>query len=151
MTVSRRGVVKGAAWTAPAIMVGTQAPALAASPTCPDDAVRLVSSSNCKMPGDSQGRQAYRITLEFANDCTAPAVITIVDVAMDNKGVSGTPGAEGSSAVVPPGGGTVLFHIDATNSANKSMVVTYTVTVEGNTSTVTETVNFTSFSPCPKA
>ncbi|OLT28505.1 hypothetical protein BJF82_03195 [Kytococcus sp. CUA-901] len=35
MSISRRTVVKGAAWTAPAVAVAAQAPALAASSTCP--------------------------------------------------------------------------------------------------------------------
>ena len=43
-----------------------------------------------------------------------------------------------------------VFYVDSSNSANISMVVIYTVTIDGQQYTLTETLQLDEFPPCKK-
>lgn len=55
-TISRRTVAKGAAWSVPAVVMATSAPALASSPPIIID---FAESSACKLPGTSWKDRGY--------------------------------------------------------------------------------------------
>jgi hypothetical protein len=56
--ISRRTVLKGAAWSVPAIMVATQLPAFAQTGT-PDITIDFGRSTACKIPGNSWREQCF--------------------------------------------------------------------------------------------
>lgn len=77
--MNRRTLAKGAAWTAPAIMVAAAAPSLAASPTDPD-----LSAAADKCPGQSDvpggwPKHGYRLTITGT-----PEVPEWVEVVLNN-------------------------------------------------------------------
>jgi hypothetical protein len=72
---SRRTLVKGAAWTAPAVVVATAAPAFAATrpPVAPPP-----DSFGCKYPGSSDPwNKSYRVELCFLNSTDEQVSVTI--------------------------------------------------------------------------
>lgn len=84
--ISRRRVVAGAAWTVPAVMVASAAPAVASSlpPVYPD----LKNASACKLPGsswpDSYGcwDQGYVLFVEFVNTFDYPVSVTVTGISV---------------------------------------------------------------------
>ena len=152
MTISRRTLVQGAAWTAPAIAVATATPALAASPT-PETPIVIdrEAEGSCKFPGDSRGQKAYRIAVHFSNESEVPGTVTIVDiVGPDGKELTWANDQNEDSYNIQPGGGDVVFFLLSDDSANISVQVTYTVAVDGKVYTLTETVAIPAFPPCEK-
>lgn len=152
MTISRRTLVQGAAWTAPAIAVTTTTPALAASPT-PETPIVIdgEAEGSCKFPGRSRGQKAYRIAVHFSNESEVTGTVTIVDiVGPDGKELTWANDQNRDSYTIQPGGGDVVFFLLSDNSANISVEVTYTVAVDGKVYTLTETVAIPAFPPCEK-
>ncbi|WP_374929094.1 hypothetical protein [Kytococcus sedentarius] len=150
MTISRRKLVQGAAWTAPAIAVATAAPALAASPGTPI-VIDEEAEGSCKFPGESRGQKAYRIAVHFTNESQVTGTVTIDDIAgPDGKELEWAGDQNQDSYTIPPGGDDVVFFLLSDDSANISVQVTYSVTVDGNVYTLTETVTIPEFPPCEK-
>lgn len=150
MTISRRTLVQGAAWTAPAIAVATTTPALAASPTPePPIVIDGEAKGSCKFPGESRGQKAYRIAVHFSNESEFTGTVTIVDiVGPDGKELTWANDQNPDSYVIQPGGGDVVFFLLSGDSANISVQVTYSVLVDGREYTLTETVTIPEFPPC---
>lgn len=75
--MNRRALAKGAAWTAPAVMVAAAAPSLAASPQ-----PTRVTGWACKMPGNSGAiKHGYRVTLSVT---PTPQVVVPIAVVLAN-------------------------------------------------------------------
>lgn len=79
--LSRRTVMKGAAWSVPVVVVASAAPALAASP-CLEFSL---SGDSCKWPG-AGNQWSYNIGLEVCNTCATPVTISITQI-VTNSGV----------------------------------------------------------------
>ena len=150
MTISRRTLVQGAAWTAPAIAVATATPALAASPT-PETPIVIdrEAEGSCKFPGDSRGQKAYRIAVHFTNESQVDGTVTIVQIlGPDGKELTWANDQNQDSYTIQPRGGDVVFFLLSDDSANISVQVTYSVTVDGKEYTLTETAAIPDFPPC---
>ena len=97
---SRRTLVKGAAWTAPAVVVATTAaPAFAATrpPVAPPP-----EADGCKYPGEkTPWEKSYRVNLCFSNGINEPADVSIT--ALTWRGVAPT---------FPPAGSTTDIFFD---------------------------------------
>ena len=80
----RRTLVKGAAWSVPAIAVATQAHAQTSSPPV---VFEPQPEGACKFPGNSfdDYSQAYRSALCFTNTASESATVTITSVVFDNE------------------------------------------------------------------
>jgi hypothetical protein len=96
---SRRTLVKGAAWTAPAVVVATAAPAFAATrpPVAPPP-----DSFGCKYPGNSTAwNKTYRVQICFLNSTSDAVSVTITGVTW-----------EGDAPTYPPTGSTADSFFD---------------------------------------
>ena len=84
--VSRRTVVKGAAWAVPAITVASAVPAMAASK--PDIEIDWGSSTACKIPGASFSafcyNKGYVLWGVFTNNTALDATVTITGITVGN-------------------------------------------------------------------
>jgi hypothetical protein len=79
--ISRRTVLKGAAWSVPAIMVATQLPAAAQmAGTPPEIEIDFGDSGACKIPGNSLGPycydKGYVLWATIVNNGSVPLVVT---------------------------------------------------------------------------
>ncbi len=119
--VSRRTVVKGAAWAVPAITVASAVPAVAQSGL--EDCLQYsLTGDACKWPGAGND-WSYRVGLCFSNTCPTPVDIYI-DHLENNAGKLFTPCEPGSfvgtTVTVPANGSycTGTFAFSSTASAN---------------------------------
>lgn len=71
--ISRRRVVAGAAWTVPAVMVASAAPAVAASKPC---LTASFGGDSCKWPG-SNNAWGYKLQICFTNTCDSDVEIYV--------------------------------------------------------------------------
>jgi hypothetical protein len=78
--VSRRTVVKGAAWTVPAIAVAAAAPAIAATPL-----VTFAVGLACKHPGNPKH---YHFNLDVTNNGSVTTTVTITSAVFDPSAAS---------------------------------------------------------------
>ena len=74
--VSRRRVVAGAAWSVPAVMVASAAPAMAASQCL----TATFGGESCKYPGSGQNAKGYKLQICFTNNCDISATIEVKSV-----------------------------------------------------------------------
>jgi hypothetical protein len=96
---SRRTLVRGAAWTAPAIVIATQAPAYAATrpPVAPPP-----DSFGCKYPGESDPwYKSYRVEICFLNGTSDPVDVSITGITW-----------RGAAPTYPPTGSTTDLIFD---------------------------------------
>ena len=98
----RRTLVKGAAWSVPAIAVATQAHAQGASVI--QCLTVAFSGTSCKCPGQGQNDFSYNLSVCFTNTCpvgTAPITVNVVRL-VSNSGVVLCPSAA-EQLVIEPG------------------------------------------------
>lgn len=131
--VSRRSVVRGAAWSVPVIVVAAAAPALAASPS---DSVTVSSSVNgCTF--DTNPAKNRRAVVTFHGNGASAVVITSVT----ESGTSATSVAP--TTFTPTSAGqnvTVRFTTGDANTHDRTLAVTYTV---GGGASITTSVTVT--------
>lgn len=133
--ISRRTLVKGAAWSVPAVTVLGATPAFAASPgeiTLPD-----TSESACKYTGNYPSGQAYRVELCFTNNMSDQRTITITGAEFKGTAISAdnyyfwyAGSFSETMELTLEGGETGCFYIFWTgkNLAQGDLRVTYTMT-----------------------
>ena len=127
--VSRRTVVKGAAWAVPVVAVASAVPAMAASPCEP---VITFGGLSCKCPGQSTG-DPWTYYLQFCAtldpNCTGGTVsITAVNSKTGGPGGTplGTPDGSPYPILVPAGElCSQTYKFTSANSAN-FILITYT-------------------------
>lgn len=138
--VSRRTVVKGAAWAVPAIAVASSVPAMAASgPIIPRPA-----GNACKHPGEPK---YYHFTFCFNN--TSAQSITISLNYMVVNGITG-PNTFPASVTVPAGT-ELCFYVDSglyDNSANGLATLYFSYPYLGNTINGTVSTMANDLPPC---
>jgi hypothetical protein len=116
---TRRTLVRGAAWTVPAVLVAGAAPIVAASA----GAGVVVATGACKLPGHAHGNdKGYRLTLTASNPAGGPGDFV---VAIRSFTVDGVPATNvvvtangscqrscgGGPQVCVPEGGSVTFSV----------------------------------------
>lgn len=148
--ISRRTVAKGAAWSAPVILAGTVAPAMAASP--PPVNPSLDPNGFCKHPGNPK---RYHVGIIWRNTLPCTTTVSIT-------GITLTPNASNEPAVTFPGsttftvGGnstaTKIYDSNLTEaSSNGTVYVNYTYTnCDSETVTAAVPLSAPSLPPCPK-
>jgi hypothetical protein len=123
---ARRTLVKGAAWSVPAIAVATQAHAQSASP----GEITFIQTGACKSPGASCSvfRFGYIFTFDAINTYPCDITVQTVDVTLLTGTAPGTLSVTGPIFV--PQGTTPSFtiQVNGTNSAN----VTFTAQLTFN-------------------
>jgi len=85
--ISRRTVVKGAAWAVPAIAVASAVPAMAASREC---LTYTFTPDACKFPG-ATNFWSYRLSIQICNACPTPITLTITSIKSGSTGLDLTP------------------------------------------------------------
>jgi hypothetical protein len=136
--ISRRTVAKAAAWSVPAIALAVSTPAYAASP----DGVITLTGDGCKLPGNATATyKGYAFEALLSNTTAADVTVAVTSITLNgtNLGAStfvafSEDGTEctnlGSTFVVPAGAENIRVAIltaNAANSANGTLVLTYTV------------------------
>lgn len=132
--VSRRTVVKGAAWAVPAITVASAVPAYASSAPIEITGVSI----SCKHPGNAGTfEKAYHIEFTFKNTSdeavtfTLPGLVSIAGSPASSQQscvpTSGDPTAGAPLYVTVPAGTTQVWvvHYYSNNSANGDIIFTY--------------------------
>jgi len=148
--VSRRTVVKGAAWAVPAITVASAVPAVASS-----GEFLTLTGSGCKQPGNSQSNyKGYVFKLTASNTTSSPVTITITSVFLgaNNLGpvtvlnlnpcdILGNPFTLAAGTTLA---NLVLITTNAPNSQNNTLTVNYTLATDPTTTlTATATAGST--------
>lgn len=137
--LGRRTVAKGMAWSVPAVVVATAAPAFAASGNPPDTLV----GAACKLPGNSAAScaevfaglpgldpaKAFAIPLLITNNTNKPIVlkpnITIVSSGLPFQVVGIIPPY---CTVIPVGASVkVIVYANSDSSANQSVTLSFTI------------------------
>jgi hypothetical protein len=140
--VSRRTVVAGAAWTVPAIVVASAAPAMAATPI-----VTIGIGVGCKHPGNPK---RYHFNLLVTNNGGTTTTVTITDIVLlPTSGQNVTfpdpvpfdVGAKQTECIVVDSNLT-------TNSANGTLQVSYDYTTESGTESFVAAIDASSLPPC---
>lgn len=142
--VSRRTVVRGAAWAAPAIMIASAAPAIAASP---GPVVPSGSGSACKHPGNPKW---YHFTFCFENTSAASITVTL-----DHMTVNGLlpedPQPIIPTSIVVPAGQKVCKYVDSGlwgNSANGQAILYFNYSSGGQQYSNSISTNANDLPPC---
>jgi hypothetical protein len=149
--MSRRAMIAATAWTVPAIVIATSAPAMAASPGV------FVISSGCKHPGGSQNpfNKEYHFVLTIKNTTGANVTVTLLSALKSGIPANFSVGAGivpvnqlPKNVIVPPSAGAAgapfIIHLASDNSANIDLTLIYTYAgVPGSASAV-----ITGVSPC---
>ncbi|SNC73749.1 hypothetical protein SAMN05445756_2124 [Kytococcus aerolatus] len=154
--ISRRAVAKGAAWSAPSVLVAAQAPSLAASPGSPEPSPDkpIVAAGpgggSCKLPGESRGQKAYRVEIDMTNISGSVGTVEIMEVTARGGAIAWAPD-EAPIFTIEPGGDRVAFYIRSADSANVAMTVTYLVVVDGREYVAESPVELAEFPPCEKS
>lgn len=137
---SRRTVVKGAAWSVPAIMVAGAVPAVAASGSGPDPFIGVA----CKLPGQSAGSncaevfagipgldptKAFAIPLLITNS-TSKAIVLKPSITISSSGLPFT--VQGvipdyCTPIAPGDSVKVIVYANSDNSANQDVTLSFTV------------------------
>lgn len=161
--VSRRTVVKGAAWAVPAITVASAVPAVAASRPCVAPPPTI---DGCKHSGSSTAwDKTYRAPIVFTNNCTGTAAqdLTIKITGLSWSGSCSIPnrfaivkGNEPNGTITFPAVG-FQFTIDSSydfylfwrcsSSSNSTLTFTYEVTDSLNNTTTYTAASAVNFDP----
>ena len=121
-TISRRRVVAGAAWSVPAVMVASAAPAVAASP-CEVQFTVAQGSNKCCNGAVKNMKVVFQVT--DVNNCVgATDQICITDVQLGNGQSRGTLVNQNPCTT---DGGTITVYLLDTDSCTVNLVVTYTI------------------------
>lgn len=148
--ISRRTVAKGAAWTAPVILGGVAAPALAASP--PPVFPELNVAGTCKHSNLPPDAQRYHIGVTWNNTLECETTVTVSSIAVSPNSGTGVnfTGLPDSFDVGP--GDTDNRHYDSLptpNMANGTVIIQYTYTdCDGNTVSGNVPLTVDSLPPC---
>lgn len=120
--VSRRRVVAGAAWSVPAVVVASAAPAVAASP-CEVEFETTQDSAKCCNGNVKNMKVVFRVT--DVNNCVgATDEICITDVQLGNGQDRGTLVNTSPCTVA---GGTITVYLLDTDSCTVNLIVSYTI------------------------
>lgn len=142
---SRRAVVRTGVWAVPVVATAAAAPAFAGTGSPPPVTIGSVGSG-CKLPGHSthhgESWYGYRMLVTFQNNTSAPQTVTLLDFKMSGKATDGFP--VGQVLALAPGNTPQLFIVTSASSSQRTATITYAVSGQTYTSTVT----FPSFSPC---
>lgn len=145
--ISRRTLMKGAAWAVPAIALVSAAPAFAAS----GGGSLSLSGGACKLPGNSNAayKDGYVFKLSAENTTKAEITVTVTSVTLGGVRLSSPVVLNldpcdnlGTSFQVPANSSLPELAIIATNSnsANDTLVVSYTISTGGETYTASTTI-----------
>lgn len=131
--MSRRAMIAATAWSVPAIVIATSAPAMAASPGL------VIISSGCKHPGNSQNPffKEYHFVLTIKNTTGANVTVTITSTLKDQTAVNFSVGPSvlpvnmlPKDITVPSTAGSegdeYIIHLASDNSQNINLTVNYT-------------------------
>lgn len=142
--ISRRTVVKGAAWSVPTVVVAGAAPAYAATPV-----VTVNASLACKHPGAGDEKR-YHFNLTVTNNGGITTTVTITSIVLvPTSGQKVT-----FPAVSPfdvPAHGSECIVVDSnitTNSSNGTLMVSYDYTTESGTAHFDAAIDVGSLQPC---
>lgn len=72
--ITRRGVIRGAAWTAPAIVLAASAPAFATS-TDPVDPIPELDPVSCRRPGEGKNTKDYYVRTRHRDEVVVLTVL----------------------------------------------------------------------------
>ena len=142
--VSRRTVVAGAAWSVPAVVVASAAPAMAATPI-----VTVGSGVACKHPGAADEKH-YHFNLIVTNNGGTTTTVTITNIILD-------PTSGQNVQFDEPAPFDVAAHDSAcmpvdsqitTNSSQGTLIVDYDYTTESGTESFTAAIDVGSLPPC---
>jgi hypothetical protein len=136
--ISRRTVAKAAAWSVPAIALAVSTPAYAASP-----GFITLTGDGCKLPGNATDvYKGYAFEAFISNTTNAAVTIAITDIDLNNADLGAVTVVAldsctelGDTFVVPAGTEDLRVAIltqNAGNSANGTLVLTYTVNGVGD-------------------
>lgn len=140
--VSRRTVVAGAAWTVPAIVVASAAPAMAATPV-----VTIGVGVACKHPGNPKH---YHFNLTVTNNGGITTTVTITEITLvPTSGQTVTFVEPAPFDIAAKGTKCVVVDSDLTaNSSNGTLVVSYDYTTESGTQSFTAAIDVGELPPC---
>ena len=148
---TRRSMMKGMAWAAPAMTMAVAAPALAASPPIGPPPVMAVLNTNasCKVTG---GIHKYRLVFTFTNSGSDAMVkMTSVSVTPNSGSPVTFPVSDEAPFSLPAGGEEVATYESdkAGNMANGTAVATFEYEdAMGVVQTVTQEFAVPSLPPC---
>jgi hypothetical protein len=138
--ISRRTVVRGTAWAAPAVAIATAVPAYAGA----SQGTLYVSGAGCKLPGNSSDTfKGYAFLLSAQNTTATTQIVKILSVTLDGTDLGATKIinldtctqiSAGSLFILGPNTSLpnlVLLTQNFVNSQNGSLVVTYQVSTDG--------------------
>ncbi|MGN7248240.1 hypothetical protein ACTHQ1_10985 [Janibacter anophelis] len=146
--ISRRTVAKGAAWTAPVILGGVTAPALAASP--PPVFPVLNVSGTCKHSNLPPNAQRYHIGVTWNNTLQCETTVTVTSISVFPNSGTGVNFTALPDSFDVGAGETDNRHYDSNptpNMANGTVRILYTFTdcdgntVDGNVPLTVDTLN----------
>ncbi|HET7277773.1 MAG TPA: hypothetical protein VFJ22_06825 [Dermatophilaceae bacterium] len=125
--ISRRTVVKGAAWSVPAVVVAGAAPAYAATPI-----VTIGVGLACKHPGAGDEKH-YHFELTVTNNGGATTTVTISEITLvPTSGQTVTFTEPAPFDVAAHSSECIVVDSDITaNSSNGTLLVSYDFTLEG--------------------
>lgn len=137
--VSRRTVVRGAAWSVPVVMVAAAAPALAASCVAADITLSFIGPACHQNNGNSIQRWSASFTLDNASSSTGTVRMTSVTVNTGEAVIHTT------GTITIAGGGSALtaFFFDGLLSAGTTRTFTVTLLVDEATCPTTHTETLT--------
>lgn len=142
--VSRRTVVAGAAWTVPAIVVASAAPAMAATPI-----VTIGAGIACKHPGNGDTKH-YHFNLIIKNNGGSTTTVTITEILLiptSGQNVTFTEPAPFDLAAHT----SICIPVDSDITANSSqgtLRVTYSYTENGQVIGFVTAIDVGSLPPC---
>ena len=148
---TRRSMMKGMAWAAPAMTMAVAAPALAASSPIDPPPVMAVLNTNasCKVTG---GIHKYRLVLTFTNSGSDAMVkMTSVSVAPNSGSPVTFPVSDEAPFSLPVGGEEVVTYesVKADDMANGTATATFEYEdATGVVQTVTQEFAVPSLPPC---
>jgi hypothetical protein len=138
--VSRRTVMKGAAWSVPAVVVASAAPAFASS-----QGIFQLDGKACKLPGNSNDTyKGYAFGITATNPFNVPIVVTVTSLLFNGEDLGfvvivqtdpnnvAVCSSDGLNTLNIPANTTlenlVVLTQNAAASANGTLTVEYTVT-----------------------
>ncbi len=138
--VSRRTVMKGAAWSVPAVVVASAAPAFASS-----QGIFQLDGKGCKLPGNSNDTyKGYAFGITATNPFNVPIIVSVTSLLFNGEDLgdvvivqtdpsnAAVCSSDGVNTLIIPANTTltdlVVLTENAASSANGTLTVTYTVT-----------------------
>jgi hypothetical protein len=142
---SRRAVVRTGVWAVPVVATAAAAPAFAGTGSPPPVTIDSVGSG-CKLPGhsthDGETWYGYRMVVTFENNTSSSQNVTLLDFKISGKPTDGFP--VGQILALAPGDTPELFIVTSSASSQRTATITYSVSDQ----TYTATVTFPNFNPC---